>query len=49
MHRDWTITWVQRSQYAIRSHTGYLATDVEMSVPKGTQSVGRGFESSLTN
>ena len=31
MHRNWTITWVQRSQYAIRNHTGYLATDVEMS------------------
>jgi hypothetical protein len=31
MHKDWTITWVQRSEYAIRNHTGYLATEVEMS------------------
>lgn len=29
--QGWTITWVQRKLYAVTNHTGYLATDVEMS------------------
>ena len=31
MHRNWTIALVQGAAYAVRNHTGYVATDVEMS------------------
>lgn len=31
MHRNWTIASVQRREYAIRNHTGDVATHVEMS------------------